>query len=139
MKGCFAGRKHVGKPRCRWWDAVSRDIVALPKIRNCGAAETKRQRFRKKFRGCHGPKVPGMSWPKNGLQRLKRRNGCHLLCKIAFESLTVRFLIPNNKCNVLSQHTPITCTLYKIQGAVPCLHAHVLPAYHRMLFVLWHT
>jgi len=49
----------VGRPRCRWWDAVSSDIVALPKIRNCGAAETKRQSCRKKFRGCHDPKTGG--------------------------------------------------------------------------------
>jgi len=54
MKGCFAGRKPVGKPRCRWWDAISRDIVALPKIWNCGVAEMKRQSCRKKFRGCLG-------------------------------------------------------------------------------------
>jgi hypothetical protein len=47
--------------------------------------------------------------------------------------------LQHNKCKVLSQDTPITCTLNKIQGAVSCLHARVLAAYHRMLFVLWYT
>ena len=49
MGVCFVGREHVGKPRCRWEDAVSRDIAGLRQIRNCRTAETNRERCTKKI------------------------------------------------------------------------------------------
>jgi len=83
--------------------------------------------------------VPGKPWPKNGPHSLRRKSGCHLFYKIAYKNLTVRVLIHNNKLNAFSQDTPITCTLYKTQGAVSCLRVYVIAAYHHMLFVLWLT
>ena len=49
MGVCFVGREHVGKPRCRWEDAVSRDIAGLRQIRNCRTAEINRERCTKKI------------------------------------------------------------------------------------------
>jgi hypothetical protein len=41
--GRFGGRKHLGKPRCRWNKAVWRDAVYLLHVRHWRAAARKRE------------------------------------------------------------------------------------------------
>ena len=67
MGGRFVGRRHMGKPRVRWEDAVWKDDVNLLQIRIPKAAARQRQ--------C-GRKRSGRPWPENRPTRhRKRRNG----------------------------------------------------------------
>jgi hypothetical protein len=43
MGRCFLGRRHIGKPRIRWEDAVWKDVVNLLQIRNPKVTARKRQ------------------------------------------------------------------------------------------------